>query len=84
MNQSEYVDSIESFMNKTKSQFKFELLQKVHHVGYQLNGTILRRLYAEDPESEAILYDVALPGRDTRVIVDVSGAFLIEGHVKEE
>ena len=84
MNQSEYVDSIESFMNKTKSQFKFELLQKVYHIGYQLNGMISRRLYAEDPDSSAILYDVALPGRETRVIADVSGEFLIEGHVKEE
>jgi hypothetical protein len=83
MNQSEYVDSIESLMNK--SQFKFELLQKVYHIGYQLEGTIVRRLCAEEPGSNfCILYDVALPGRETRVIADVSGAFLVEGHAKEE
>jgi hypothetical protein len=84
MNQSEYVESVESFMNETKSKFKFALLQKVHHIGYKLNGIISRRLYAEDPDSNCILYDIALAGRETRVIADVSGAFLVEGHLKEE
>jgi hypothetical protein len=84
MNTDQYLKSVESFMNETKSKFKFALLQPVYHNGFRLNGVIGRRIYAEEPGDNSILYDIVLPGRDTRVLEGVGEYFISEGHLKEE
>ena len=79
-----YVDAVEQVMNTKKSQFKFEIKQKVHHCGCNLNGKVSRRMAVDDGESTYILYDIIVAGKDVQILEGVSELWLLEGHLRED
>jgi hypothetical protein len=80
----QYIDSIEEFMNQSKERFKFEIGSEVHHHLFKTNGIICRRMYMEEPGEKAIVYDIGIVGKETRVISEVDEYWVRPGYLKEE